>query len=154
MKSLLVGLGNKVHCYLATRPEVESRVLWLPNKALPSREEPVISLSIVKARHAFTCFILMRYARIISPKHGKDHQDHQDPGPQRGGGRGGAGDTSPGPLNLFREKGPHEAFLFFPFWAASSRYFFFFRFPLHCLDSVSERLGRIISNAFSKGWLV
>ena len=66
---------------------------------------------------------------------------------------GGTGDTSPGPPNFFLEKGPHEAFLFIPFWAAASRCFFFFRFfffrfPLHCLDSMSERLGRIISNAF------
>ena len=30
---------------------------------------------------------------------------------------------------------------------------FFPRFPLHCLDTVSEHLGRILSNAFSKGWL-
>ena len=57
---------------------------------------------------------------------------------------GGAGDTSPSPPNLFREKGPHEAFLFLPFWAASSGYFFFFHFPLHCLNSMSERLSRIM----------
>ena len=25
-------------------------------------------------------------------------------------------------------------------------------FPLHCLDSISECLGRTISNTFSKGW--
>ena len=38
--------------------------------------------------------------------------------------------------------------LIFIFWAAASRCFFIFRFPLHCLDSMSERLGRIISNTF------
>ena len=78
----------------------------------------------------------------------------------------GIGDTSPGSSNLFRERGftklgpqtcsrkrAHEAFLFSPFWAASSRYIFFC-FPLHCLDSMSGCLGRIISNAFSKRWLV
>ena len=27
MKSLLVGLENKVHCYLATKPEVESLIV-------------------------------------------------------------------------------------------------------------------------------
>ena len=55
-------LENKVYCYLATKAEVEGfrdqdfvlqiymkwkafkfRVLWLLKKALPSREEPVIS---------------------------------------------------------------------------------------------------------------
>ena len=40
-------------------------------------------------------------------------------------------------------------FFILPFWAASSHYFFFFHFPLHCLDSMNEHLGRIISNAFS-----
>ena len=54
------------------------------------------------------------------------------------GGR--AGDTSPGPLNFFRETGPHEVF----FLIFLGCYFVFF---LHYLDSVSERLGRIIGNA-------
>ena len=42
-------------------------------------------------------------------------------------------------------KGPHEAFIFMilPLWAAFSR------LSRHCLDSMSERLGRIISNAFT-----
>ena len=35
-------------------------------KALPSREEPDISLSIVNSK---ACFILVRYAHNISPKH-------------------------------------------------------------------------------------
>ena len=68
MKSLLVGLGNKVHCYLATRPEVEKalefRVLWFLKKALPSGEEPDISLSI-RNRKARAL-----YVRNISPKRG------------------------------------------------------------------------------------
>ena len=53
VKSLLVGLGNKVHCYIATRPEVESlefRVLWFLKNVLPSRDEPDISLSIVNSK--------------------------------------------------------------------------------------------------------
>ena len=76
---------------------------------------------------------------------------------QEGGGGGGRG-YSTGPTNLFRDKGPHEleAFKlkFLPFWAASFCYFFFFLFPLHCLDSMSEDLGRIISNTFSKRGIV
>ena len=39
--------------------------------------------------------------------------------------------------------------LFSWFLAASSCCFLFFCFPLHCLDSMSECLGRIISNAFT-----
>ena len=42
-----------------------------------------------------------------------------------------------------------RGFFILPFWAASSRYFFFFHFPLHCLDSMNEHLGRIINYAFS-----
>ena len=45
--------------------------------------------------------------------------------------------------------GPHEALTLLPFWVASSRCFFIFRFPLDCLHSMSKRLGRIISNAFT-----
>ena len=65
---------------------------------------------------------------------------------ERGGGV--AGDTSPGAPNFFLEKGSHEIFKFLPSWAVSSRCFFIFRFLLHCLDSTSECLGRIISNTF------
>ena len=35
------------------------------------------------------------------------------------------------------------------FWVASSCCFFIFNFLLHCLHSMSERLGRIISNTFT-----
>ena len=56
------------HCYIATRPEVgfrdqdfvlqiflkwkalEFRVLWFLKKALPSREEPDISLSMMNSK--------------------------------------------------------------------------------------------------------
>ena len=51
-------------------PEVERlrvQSLWLLKKALPSRGEPDISLSVVNRRHAF---ILTLYACIISPKCG------------------------------------------------------------------------------------
>ena len=59
-----------------------------------------------------------------------------------GGGGGGAGDTSPGRPNfLGLQCDPYFIFTF-------RSCFFFFCFPLHCLDSMSERLGRIISNAF------
>ena len=74
-----------------------------------------------------------------------------------GGGGGGAGDISPGPPNLFEKRGSMRLLnylLFLSFWAAPSHCFIFFQFPLHCLDSMSECLGRIIGNAFSKGWLV
>ena len=62
---------NIVHCYLAIKPEVEGfrdqgfvlpelslrvQSLWLLEKALPSREEPDISLSIVNSKaHFYTC---------------------------------------------------------------------------------------------------
>ena len=51
-------------------PEVESlrvKSLWLLIKALPSREEPDISLSIMNSKAAFT---LTLYAHIISLKCG------------------------------------------------------------------------------------
>ena len=59
MKSLLVGLKNKVHCYLATRPKVEGLVV------LTSREEPDISLSIVNSMTHLICFIHARVTCII-----------------------------------------------------------------------------------------
>ena len=59
MKSLLVGLKNKVHCYLATRPKVEVLVV------LTSREEPDISLSIVNSMTHLICFIHARVTCII-----------------------------------------------------------------------------------------
>ena len=59
----------KVNCYLATKPEVEGfrdqcfvlpeveslrvKSLWLLKKALPSREEPDISLSIMNSKARF-----------------------------------------------------------------------------------------------------
>ena len=46
-------------------------------------------------------------------------------------------------------RGPHEALTLLSFWVASSHCFFIFCFLLHCLHSMSERLGRIISNAFT-----
>ena len=63
--------------------------------------------------------------------------------------RGGAGDTSSGPPNLFRERGPTRSFSF-TFLGCIFMLFLFFRFPVHCLDSMSEHLGRMISNAFGK----
>ena len=60
-----------------------------------------------------------------------------------GGGGGGAGGTSPGPPNVLGP--PCDFYFIFTFLSC----FFFFCFPLHCLDSMSERLGRIISNAFT-----
>ena len=48
---------------------LELRILWLLKKALPSREEPDISLSIMNSKAHFH---LARYARIISPKRGSD----------------------------------------------------------------------------------
>ena len=65
-------------------------------------------------------------------------------GPPRGGG-GNRGYFPGGSQTFFLEKGTHGAFKLLPFWDASSRCFLF---PLHCLDSMSERLGRIISNTF------
>ena len=56
-----------------------------------------------------------------------------------------------GPQSSFENRGSTSLLIFFFFRAASSRYFFFFCSPLHCLDSMSECLGRIISNTFSKG---
>ena len=52
VKSLLVGLGNKVYCYLATRPEVESN----------------ITLSIVNSK-AHLHLLYTRYAHNISLMH-------------------------------------------------------------------------------------
>ena len=46
--------------------------LWYLTKALPSREEPDISLSIMNSFH-LTC-----YARIISPKHGSTLNTHSN----------------------------------------------------------------------------
>ena len=48
---------------------------------------------------------------------------------------------------MFRS--PHEALTLLPFWVASSHCFFILPLPLHCLDSMSERLCRINSNAFT-----
>ena len=50
---------------------------------------------------------------------------------------------------LVSKKGPHKAYLLLPSWAPASCYFTF-----HCTVWTSKHLGRIISNAFSKGWLV
>ena len=46
-------------------------------------------------------------------------------------------------------RGPMMLLTLLPFWAASSCCFFIFRSTLHCLHSMSECLGRIISNAFT-----
>ena len=59
-----------------------------------------------------------------------------------GGGGGGAGDTS----QTF--KGPHEAFIFMIFTIMNC-IFALFLYLSHCLDSMSEHLRRIISNAFT-----
>ena len=67
---------DKVHCYLATRPEVEGfrdpeveslRVQFLGflKKALPSREEPDISLSILNSKARLPFFILAHCVRNI-----------------------------------------------------------------------------------------
>ena len=75
---------NKVHCYLTTRPEVESfrdlgfvlqiymkqkalefRFLWLLKIILPSKE-PDISFSVMNSKHTF---ILTHYVHTISLKH-------------------------------------------------------------------------------------
>ena len=77
------------HCYLATRPEVgfrdqdfvlqiflkwkafEFRVLWFLKKALPSREEPDISLSMVNSKaRLHLLYTRAHYACNISPKRG------------------------------------------------------------------------------------
>ena len=71
-------------------------------------------------------------------------------GPLRGcggGGGGETGDTCPGPPNLSLEKGPHEAFCHSVLHLHSVS--FSFVSYNDCLDSMSERLGRIISNAFT-----
>ena len=65
----LVPYIGKIHCYLATKPEVEGfrdqksvlpeveslrvQSLWLFKNALPSREEPDISLSILNSQARF-----------------------------------------------------------------------------------------------------
>ena len=69
-------------------------------------------------------------------------QNQMQSGPLRGG--EGEGILPWGP-QIF--KGPHKDFI--SILAASSCCFFIFSFPLHCLDSMSEHLGRIISNAFA-----
>ena len=55
-------------------PEVESlrvQSLWLLKKALPSREEPNISVSIVNSKHTVALMLLYsRFTRVISPKCG------------------------------------------------------------------------------------
>ena len=53
-------------------------------------------------------------------------------------------DTSPGPPNFFLERGPTRLLTFLCYI-----FLFFFRFLLHCLDSMSERLGGIINNTFT-----
>ena len=40
--------------------------MWFLRKALPTRKQPDIRLSIVSSKHAFTCFILTCYVRNIS----------------------------------------------------------------------------------------
>ena len=45
-------------------------------------------------------------------------------------------------------KGPHEAFIIMSY-SITSCIFMLFLCLLHCLDSMSEHLGRIISNAFT-----
>ena len=67
----------------------------------------------------------------------------------------GARDTSPcRDPKLVLRKGAPRGFFILPFWAASLHYSFSFHFPLHCMDLMSEHLGRIISNTFSKGRLL
>ena len=75
------------HCYLATRPEVgfrdqdfvlqiflkwkalEFRVLWFLKKALPSREEPDISLSMVNSKaRLHLLYTRARITRVISAR--------------------------------------------------------------------------------------
>ena len=73
---------------------------------------------------------------------------------ERWGGRGGGGT---GAISLGLKsimgpevcRGPMMLLTLLPFWAVSSCCFFIFRSTLHCLHSMSERLGRIISNAFT-----
>ena len=65
------------------------------------------------------------------------------------GGGGGGGESRgyfPGPPNFLR--GPMRL-LFSLSELHLHAVFFFLRFPLHCLDSMSKRLGRLISNAFT-----
>ena len=67
------------------------------------------------------------------------------PGPPRGGGGGGGTGILPQGPQTF--KGPHEAFIF----TFVGCIFTLFRYVLlsrHCLDSMSEHLYKIISNAF------
>ena len=67
-------------------------------------------------------------------------------GPQWNGGGGDKGTLPWSPQHFFSRKGAYEAFkLFLTFWPASVS--FFFCYPLHCLDSMSELLGRTISNS-------
>ena len=47
----------------------EFNFIRLLKKALPSREETNISLSIMNSKTCLHLFILMHYARILSPKH-------------------------------------------------------------------------------------
>ena len=55
---------------------------------------------------------------------------------------------APKRLEAPKRLGAHEAFNFVTFWAASLLCFFFIRFPLHCLHSMSERLGRIMLSQY------
>jgi len=50
-----------------------------------------------------------------------------------------------------RVKGPHEAFIFLicTFMGCIFLLFLYFSLSRHCLDSMSKRLGKIISNAFT-----
>ena len=83
----LVPYVGKIHCYLATKPEVEGfrdqksvlpeveslrvQSLWLFKNALPSREEPDISLSILNSKARFYTHALRAY--VISSKRGTVH---------------------------------------------------------------------------------
>ena len=69
MKSSLVGF--KVHCYLATRPEVESlrvQSFVVSLKSFILKEEPDISLSIVHSK-AFTYLSVCSIAIFLFPSY-------------------------------------------------------------------------------------
>ena len=61
-------------------PEVEFRVLWFLKRALPSREEPGISLSIENSRATLSpaIYLLTDYACIISSKCGSVFNTHSN----------------------------------------------------------------------------
>ena len=61
---------------------------------------------------------------------------------------GGTGDTSPGPPNFWRAPWGFY-FMIFTFMGSIFTLFLYLSHSRHCLDSMSECLGRIISNAFT-----